>query len=221
MDTLFEHRALLTKGISNDQIYQAIERQLEALSLPPDATLIDVGAGRGYLWGRMQRFFTHYVGVDAVRHEDFPEPWPMIIHNLDQPGIPLEDASGDVVICCETTPCLENPRSLFREMVRLVKPGGWIVVTNPNNLNLLSMITLVLRQRFNRFQDLSYPYMITPLLPCDLLRMSAENNVEDASIFYTLVGRIAFTTKDYPRWLAQIFPRWCSDHCGVIGRKPR
>src|SRR5438093_1131345 len=77
-----EHRARLTKGISNDRIYRAIERELEAIPLSPGGTLIDVGCGQGHLWQYMRRFFATYIGVDLIRHEDFPAEYPMIAHNL-------------------------------------------------------------------------------------------------------------------------------------------
>ena len=213
-------RALISKGISNNMIYTAIERALKDCSLSKDALVIDIGCGRGQLWGTLAPYFARYVGVDIVRHPHFPEQQELVIHNLSQPDIPIENNFAEVVIACEVNPQLENPRLLFRELVRLVKPGGWIVMTNPNLLSALSLLTLVTRQRFNAFQDEAYPLMITPVLEADLLRMAQENGLIESRIFYACSGRIAFTTQRYPKWLWEKFPRVFSDNLGIIARKP-
>lgn len=213
-------RALISKGISNNMIYTAIERQLKGRVSNKNGLVVDIGCGRGQLWGALSSHFARYVGVDIVRHPDFPEQQELVLHNLSQPDIPMEDNLAEVAIACEVTPQLENPRLLFRELVRLVKPGGWIVVTNPNLLSALSVLTLLTRQRFNAFQDEAYPLMITPVLEADLLRMARENGLVEPKIFYVCSGRLAFTVQRYPRWLWQRFPRLFSDNLGIIARKP-
>jgi SAM-dependent methyltransferase len=213
-------RAVSSRGISNDDIYRAIVRTLQSRPLPANALLIDVGCGRGYLWNSLKPFFSNYVGVDIVRHPDFPTERELVLHDLSLPGIPLPESYAEVVIACDVNPQLENPRLLFREVVRLAKPGGWVIVTNPNPLSLLSLLTLLTRQRFNAFQDEAYPLMVTPVLEVDLLRMAQDNGLIEPKIFYTYRGRIPFTTAYYPQAIAKIAPRLFSDQLGIIARKP-
>ena len=53
----------------------------------------------------------------------------------------------------ETIEHLENPRAFVRKLVRLAKPGGWVVVTTPNQRSLLSLLTLMTKGKFSHFQD--------------------------------------------------------------------
>ncbi len=86
----------------------------------------------------------------------------------------MPDEAADVVAAVETIEHLENPRAFVRELVRLVKPDGWVIVTTPNQLSLLSLITLLIKHRFSAFQDVHYPAHLTALLEVDLKRIAAE-----------------------------------------------
>ncbi len=130
------------------------------------------------------------------------------------------DATADVVAAVETIEHLENPRAFVRELVRLTRPGGWVVVTTPNQLSLLSKMTLVLKNQFNAFQDSSYPAHLTALVEIDLRRIAAECGLTDIAVAYSESGRIAGTAWHYPCLLSRCYPRGFSDNVLVIGRKP-
>ena len=49
--------------------------------------------------------------------------------DLDAGRVPLPDASAETVVAVETIEHLENPRAFFRELFRLAKPGGTVLVT--------------------------------------------------------------------------------------------
>ncbi len=49
-----------------------------------------------------------------------------------------------------------------------------MIVTTPNQLSLLSKLTLVLKNEFNAFQAGSYPAHLTALLEADLRRIGVE-----------------------------------------------
>jgi 2-polyprenyl-3-methyl-5-hydroxy-6-metoxy-1,4-benzoquinol methylase len=207
-------------GISEDAIHLSIERELQRYELPCEAVLMDVGCGRGYLGARLSHRFARWIGVDLVRHQHFPPDRELIVHDLDQPGVPLPDNCADVIIACEVTPHLEAPRVLIRECARMCRPGGHVIVHNPNVLSFFSLVTLLVRGRYRLFQDDAADFMITPILEGELKRMFAEAGLVEARVFYTHHGRLPFGAHYYPRWLARCFPRLCSDHLGVVGRKP-
>ena len=60
-------------------------------------------------------------------------------------GTRLPDGWADVVTALEVIEHLENPRAFCRELARVAKPGGWVVVTTPNQLSLLSLLSLVVK----------------------------------------------------------------------------
>jgi 2-polyprenyl-3-methyl-5-hydroxy-6-metoxy-1,4-benzoquinol methylase len=131
----------------------------------------------------------------------------------------LPDACANAVISVETIEHLENPRAFMRELVRLAVPGGWIIVTTPNQLSLLSLLTLILKKRYSAFQDVNYPAHITALLEVDLIRIARECGLSMIGIRYSERGRIVSTPWHYPSWLSALSPRLLSDNLLMIGRK--
>jgi SAM-dependent methyltransferase len=217
--TNVETRAKLSAGISSDPIYRAVASCLPGRH-PGGGTLIDVGCGAGNLWEYVRDQFDRYVGVDVVRYDGLPDEGEFYRIDLDTGRVPLPDGAGEVVAAVETIEHLENPRALVRELTRLAKPGGWVVVTTPNQLSLLSKLTLVLKNEFNAFQAGSYPAHLTALLGADLRRISGECGWADVALAYTESGRIPGTARHWPRLLSRLFPRTLSDNVLVIGRKP-
>lgn len=186
----------------------------------PGGTLVDVGCGAGQLWPALQSQFDTYVGCDVVKYDNYPGDREFLKIDLDTGKIPLPDGTADVAAALETIEHLENPRAFVRELTRLVKPGGWVLITTPNNLSLLSKLTLVLKNQFNAFQDSCYPAHITALVETDLMRIAGECGLTDLQTAFSRQGRIPGTSGHYPRWASRLFPRSFSDNVLILGRKP-
>jgi SAM-dependent methyltransferase len=212
-----EERARRSKGISASAIYLMVTRALEHRH-KGGSVLLDVGCGTGRLWAYVGDRFDHYLGADAVRYDGFPEEGTFFRIDLNRP-LPLEDNTAGVVTAVETIEHLENPRAFFRELVRLTRPGGWVIVTTPNQLSLLSKLTLVLKNQFNAFQQSSYPAHLTALLEIDLRRMAIECSLTEVDVAYSGQGRLAFTGRHVPGFLSRMLPRAFSDNILLIGRK--
>lgn len=211
-----EGRARLSGGTSQTAIYTAVAERIHGTHA---ATLVDVGCGRGELWPYIRHACDRYVGVDGLAYEGFPAAGRLVRADLDQ-AIPIADGVADAVITVETIEHLENPRAFMRELVRVARPGGLVLVTTPNQLSAMSLMTLVLRQRFASFQDVHYPAHRTALLEVDLRRIAAEAGLEDVCVSYSLGGRMPFTGRHYPRALARRAPRLLSDTAILMGKKP-
>jgi 2-polyprenyl-3-methyl-5-hydroxy-6-metoxy-1,4-benzoquinol methylase len=184
-------------------------------------SIADVGCGQGDFYGYVSSRFARYVGIDAVRYEDFPQQAEFCQLDLDSGEPPLADGSADVVTAIEVIEHLENPRAFMRKLVRLAKPGGWIIVTTPNQLSWLSLLTLIVKHRFQAFQDVHYPAHLTALLEVDLRRVAAEAGLTKIEIEYSHSGRIPLTARHYPRTLSRWFPRALSENVLVIGQKSK
>ncbi len=214
-----EARARQSGGTSDAAIYRMVARALEARDAS-GGLVLDVGCGGGALWNHLRDRFDRYTGVDAVRYGEFPNELEFVQLDLDAGRVPLPDRVAHVVTAVETIEHLENPRALLRELARLVRPGGWVVVTTPNQLSFLSVLTLVVKGRFSAFQDVQYPTHLTALLEVDLRRMAGEVGLVDVDIAYSLQGRIVLTPWHYPRLVSRLVPRLGSDNVLMIGRKP-
>jgi 2-polyprenyl-3-methyl-5-hydroxy-6-metoxy-1,4-benzoquinol methylase len=215
-----EARARLSHGISDNPIYQMVRRAIQARCPEQAGLLIDVGCGRGGLWSVVSDYFSRYIGVDTVRYEGFPDTQQFCLAELNTTRIDIPDGAADVVACVEAIEHLENPRAAMRELVRLTKPGGWIVVTTPNQLTWANLFCLVFKGQHQHFQEGGeggYPTHITALLEIDMIRMARENSLSDIAILYSNHGRIPYTAKHWPAFCRG---RRFSDNLAVIARKP-
>jgi SAM-dependent methyltransferase len=55
-------------------------------------------------------------------------------------AIPLKEQSQHLVICSEVVEHLEEPGKLFREMFRILRPGGFLILTTDNSPNFFQRI---------------------------------------------------------------------------------
>ena len=213
-------RARLSEGsTSSAAVYRMVIAELGA-GKPRAGTLIDVGCGTGQFFSMARSMFTRYLGVDVVRYAGFPAEAEFIPANLDDLGaVELPNEAADAVVCVETIEHLENPRALMRELVRLAKPGALLLVTTPNQLSWLSLMTLMVKGEFNQFQEAPglYPAHITPLLEADMIRIARECGLTNARIVYSNEGRLPFTRFHWPRVFRG---RRFSDNLMLVAIKP-
>ena len=214
-----EERARRSLGSSGDPIYRMVANAI-ATRHRGGGTLLDVGCGSGRLWPFVRDAFGRYAGVDAVRYDGFPADGEFHAADLDAGDLPLPDASAEVVAAVETVEHLENPRAFIRTLARLAKPGGWVIVTTPNQLSAASRLSLLLRGQHQAFGEGSYPAHITALLEVDLRRIAAECGLVEVAVEYSGSGRIPLTPRHFPRALARVWPRGLSDNVLLAGRRP-
>lgn len=213
-----EERARQSLGRSDLVIHERAAAVLKE-RVAQGGLILDVGCGSGSFRELVRSAFSRYLGIDVVKHSGFPADAEFLQANFDSGSVPLENGCADVVIAIETIEHLENPRAFVRELTRLAKPGGWILVTTPNQLSLLSKLTLLLKNSFNAFQASDYPAHITALLEQDLLRIARECGLKAPSIHYTHSGRMAFTPWRYPAGISKLLPRAFSDNVILLARK--
>ncbi len=213
-----ESRAWQSAGTSNQAVYRMID--LDLASRPRiGGMLLDVGCGKGDLLPFVRAHCDRYVGCDVVQYPEFPTDTEFRKVDLDTGRIPLDDGSVDIVVAAETIEHLENPRAFMRELTRLLRPGGLLVVTTPNNLSLLSKLTLLLKNNFNMFQDGDYPAHLTALLEIDLKRISTECGLIDIQTRFSQRSRVPGTPWIYPPWFCALAPRSLSENVLVSGVK--
>jgi SAM-dependent methyltransferase len=184
-----------------------------------EAAVLDIACGTGQLYPYLRPFAAAYDGADLVRYPDLPPEVGFMEVDGNTGRVPRPDGTYDVVVSVETIEHLENPRAFTRELTRLCRPGGWVLITTPNQLSLLSKLTLVFKNHFTFFGKDWYPAHLSALLEVDLRRIAAECGLTDVRVVYGNPGRVVLTPRTYPKTLVRAFPRACSDNVMVVGRK--
>ncbi len=103
--------------------------------VPKDAAVLDVGCGyHGTLLKRLEPKISQGIGVDiSVNQQVKNHKLNLIQHDLNQ-TLPLSSDQFDVVISLANLEHLENSRGVFQEMHRVMKPGGFLLLTTPTPL---------------------------------------------------------------------------------------
>ena len=213
-----EDRARLSLGSSGRKIYEMVKGGIRDFHRG-GGLLLDVGCGAGELHAYVSDSIDTYVGADIVRYDGFPADASFRAVDLDTGRIEFADGSVDIVACVETIEHVENPRALVRELIRLTRPGGLIIVTTPNQLSLLSQLSLVVKNEFSAFQERPglYPAHISALLAIDLTRIAKENHLSEVVIRYSGAGRIPGTPWSWPSFMGG---RAFSDNVMLLARRP-
>lgn len=212
-------RAALSHGRSGDAVYDLVDNVVGSQSLE---CVVDVGCGGAAISRRLRERFRRYIGCDVIAYDGFPkEAWAEFRQvDLNVVPYPVPANLGDVVLCIECIEHVENPRALVRELLRIAKPGARVIVTTPNQLSLLSKISLLTKNEFVAFQEAPglYPSHITALVEADLRRIAIECGLVNVEIHFTDSGRIPFTRRHWPSFMRG---RAFSDNVLLAGRKAR
>jgi 2-polyprenyl-3-methyl-5-hydroxy-6-metoxy-1,4-benzoquinol methylase len=182
--------AEMSQGSSGEPIYRAIEAKLAALGAGGE--LLDFGAGTGHLTSRLFHAgrFRRLTGADLyARPADLDAQIGWIQGDLND-QLPSPKEGFDTIVAAEVIEHLENPRAVSRELVRLLRPGGLLVLSTPNNESVRSLIALLVRGHFVSFGDTSYPAHISALTRVDLRRVLTESGFVNVEISYTDAGAI-------------------------------
>jgi len=209
-------------GISGDAIYEAVLRTVHEFELRGD--LLDFGSGTGHLTQQLLRTkrFSRVAAADLMpRPASIDDKIYWTSADLNEP-LSYDSGSFDVVVAAEVIEHLENPRFVAREIFRMLKPGGALILSTPNNESWRSLLSLVLRHHHVAFGDGSYPAHITPLLRVDLRRILSEAGFSSIAFRYTDEGGVpGYPTVSWQKLSARLLTgvRF-SDNLLVFALKP-
>ena len=125
---------------SNSRLLQHLDaRALETVNalyarlLPVDADVLDLMASYdSHLQGcSLQNL--HVLGMSAMELQANRAATAQVVQDLNQENtLPFEDASLDAVVCTASVEYLVQPRRIFAEVLRVLRPGGVFVSTFSN-----------------------------------------------------------------------------------------
>jgi len=134
------------------------DRVVEILQKLPPGRLLDVPAGEGALAARLQ-----CSGFEVRCCDLYPEifrlPGVQILRGDLSAALPYEDGAFDYLTCVEGLEHIENPHQAVREFRRVLKPGGHLVVTTPNILNIEERVKWLLFGYTSHFKPISAEHL--------------------------------------------------------------
>jgi SAM-dependent methyltransferase len=133
--------------------------QVAAL-LDPDDIVLDFGAGRGEFIdsdpSRFRRFLQNFRG--RCRHVDGCDLDPAVLNNptLDAAKIiiageplPYENDRFDLIIARYVFEHIASPEWAAKELLRVLKPGGWLCAMTPNKWGYVAVASRLLPNRLH------------------------------------------------------------------------
>ena len=141
----------------------------------PKVRILDIGAGKGYLSSKLKAQGHDVVAIEiaAVNVEHLKQRNIEVLqHDLMSRPYPIEDESFDIVICADVLEHLLRPDICLKEVYRILKSDGNLIVCTPNE---------------------SHPYRIWQLIKGDSFH-DPFNDSFDAYQFWTHVKFFTYRT---------------------------
>jgi 2-polyprenyl-3-methyl-5-hydroxy-6-metoxy-1,4-benzoquinol methylase len=227
------HEAVHAEDATADRPWHELAR----LSLRPidveGRHLLEIGCGRGELACQLAQSarpprrlvaadFAHAavrLGAARGRHRDLTMvSW--LVADVQRIGLPA--GTFDTVISCETIEHLIDPVGALRELHRLLRPGGRVVLTTPNYMGAFGLYRAYLRLRGRRYTEGGQPICRLTSLPRTWwwLRRAGFRilAVHTAGHYALFPGRIPWE----PAWLKALAPiLWPFGlHSAFVAEKP-
>ncbi len=122
---------------------------IQQLALPGGARALEVGCGAGLLAIELARSGYDVNCIDSsramvelaaveARHSDVAERLTVDIGDVH--ALSFESSAFDLVTALGVVPFLNAPETALREMARVARPGGWVLLTSDNQFRLNSLL---------------------------------------------------------------------------------
>lgn len=151
--------------------------------LTPQCRVLDVGAGEGYFSMRVgqavqQRWSVRPADIIAacdVHPQLFRYP-DVACQQIPASGeLPFPDGSFDVTCSLEVIEHVEDQFGFCRELLRVTKPGGSVILSTPNVLNINSRVRLLLS---------GFPTLFDPLPQAEIDVVHTSGHIHPISYYY-------------------------------------
>jgi SAM-dependent methyltransferase len=115
-----------------------VRQEVEQLDLPSGARILDAGCGSGRVLDELARF-GDVVGVD-LSPSAVAAAWARghSVANARVEELPFADATFDLVTCLDVIEHTPDDVRALRELVRVTRPGGYLLLTVPAYQSLWS-----------------------------------------------------------------------------------
>jgi SAM-dependent methyltransferase len=131
-DLVFYEKPRLVDHLDRCAIAE-VTRLYGKLLQPGDRVLDLMTSWKSHLPKKLKLGKVTGLGLSAVEMDHNPRLDERIVHDLNQnPGLPFASGSFEAVVCTVSVEYLVQPFEVFREVARVLKPGGRFITTFSN-----------------------------------------------------------------------------------------
>lgn len=114
--------------------------------------VLDLGCATGHYSKRLHKLGFEVTATDVTNQFLYGDTIKFVQFDSNKP-LPFENNSFDYVILAEVIEHLKEPYSAVKEINRILKPGGKLVLSTPNILNLKSRMRYLFEASFEYFRE--------------------------------------------------------------------
>ena len=138
--------------------------------ITPNSRILEIGCGRGGFAVNLAKLFSNV--YSEFYASDFSESAVEIAKDYAQESrvekyikfqvndienLNYDSNSFDRIICFETIEHVPNPVEAIKELYRVLKPGGQLILTTPNYLNFYGLYRVYMRFTGRRWSEVGQP----------------------------------------------------------------
>ena len=139
------------KALADEQLHPAVLKMMDGL---PAGRVLDVPAGQGALsQALIQKGFSDVHCLD-INQENFKLQGVSFQQYDANNKLPYPDDYFDYVLSIEGIEHFESPWLFIKELCRVVKPGGYMLVSTPNTISIDARLKYLISGYYPRFKGL-------------------------------------------------------------------
>jgi SAM-dependent methyltransferase len=144
-----------------------LARFVERLAVRFEGDVLDIGCMDGRMTSAYPRTARSITGLDIVPHG----AWKSLQRDGldfvagDAQQLPFDNASFDLVVANAMLHHVPSPTRVIREMLRVRRPGGRIVIIEPNRLNPMTWVHLTLLDDHDHFRTKDFIALVDRIVP--------------------------------------------------------
>lgn len=176
-----------------------------------NGTVLEIGCGEGYGISELAKFSNKYIGVDKFDtfiSDDLRNNYDIVFHKMEIPPLKnIEENSVDFVVTFQVIEHIQDDNYFLKEIFRVLKPGGKLLLTTPNKLMSLSRNPWHIREYSPKeMKDILKKYFtksqVNGVYGNDLIMKYYQKNKESVK----KITRFDIFNLQYilPRWMLQI-----------------
>jgi ubiquinone/menaquinone biosynthesis C-methylase UbiE len=198
------------RDYENDADKMAVSRLLSMIKGPREK-LIDIGAGMGRIsplyetdWDEFVLLDTSKDQIDAAKKNIIHQKKAKFIVGMVE-SIPFPDLSFNTIVCIRTFHYVADTTATIKEISRILKPGGYVILEIPNKLHFKNRFDAILGKNSSSIFSAN-PINITTKdsglflnhNPKTILKLLKSNNFSVIEVLSVSNFRSNFIKKNFP-----------------------